>query len=157
VVVLKRVTPQSGEDGISVNEKKRDWEGLARKLRAGKLLEQAAEEAGIPIEEAKTWLKDRRVEPEYDDDSLRLLSAKALVSGVHTLIAAAKEKDGRIRAEGGEFGDSYQYLDVDAAKALVTAGLKIRSMLGRGKTAGVVGKDLFDADEDTTWEFPTSD
>ena len=139
---------------ISLKEEKRDWEGLERKLSRGKLLEKAAEESGIPLEEAQIWLANRRETHSYDDDSLRILSAKALVSGMNALIRASQEKDGRIKGEGGTIGSTYEYSDVDAAKALVMAGLKVRSMIGaRKEPEKKTGEqdDLFDR----AWNFPT--
>jgi hypothetical protein len=45
----------SGELPISVGEGKRDWESLAFKVKRGVPLDQAAEEVGIPIDEAQAW------------------------------------------------------------------------------------------------------
>ncbi len=144
---------------ISLKEEKRDWEGLARKISRGLLPEDAATEAGIPWEEAKTWLEARRATKSYDDDSLRLLSAKALAEGLEALMREAQNSEGRVKGEGGEFGRTFEFGDIDAAKALVAAGLKLRSMLasepGTKKTAGQVIDDLFD--RASNWSFPTAE
>lgn len=137
---------------ISVRDEKRDWEGLESKLSSGKLLEQAAIEAGIPIEEARTWLSARRDNHPYDDDTLRILAAESLVTGLHALMEIAKEREGRIKAEGGEFGRTFEFHDTDAAKALVQAGLKMKSLLGVTKVT-TAAKDLFDL-ATSSWEFP---
>lgn len=152
----------NGESWISVSEKNRDWEGLRRKLRAGKLVEDAAVEAGIPIDEARKWLEDRRPNADYDDDSLRLLASSALNAGIAALVEAAKETAGRMSAEGGGMGASYKYFDVDAAKALVNAGLKIRTMVGAKRKAAASARDLFDAasgdaERKLGWDFPDGD
>ncbi len=121
--------------------------------------EQAAVEAGIPLEEAKTWLAERRDSAAYDDDSLRVLAASALQTGVDVLTRIAQEKDGRIKNGGGEFSETIEYHDTDAAKALLNAGLKLRAMLGVGKRPVKGGQpDLFDGDESDTgpWSFPVS-
>ncbi len=128
---------------------------LARKISRGKLVEEAAAEAGIPLEEAQKWLEERRKSKVYDEDSLRLLSAQALYAGMQALIRHSRNHDGRVKVEGGEFGQTYQFDDVDAAKALVAAGIKIRTMLGAGKgkpTPGEVIDDLFD--RASNWNFP---
>lgn len=106
----------------------------------------------MPLEDAKNWLASRRETHAYDDDSLRILSAKALVTGMNALIVAAKNRSGRIKAEGGEFGSTYHYDDVDAAKALVQTGIRVRSMLGEAKAAASGPRDLFDAADG--WDFP---
>ncbi len=140
---------------ISLKEENRDWEGLERKLSRGKLLEVAAVEAGIPLEEAQKWLAERRESHAYDDDSLRILSAKALVAGMNALIRASKKDEGRVSSEGGEFGESFVYHDVDAAKALVASAIKMRGMIGDKKDPAK-GGDLFDRviGQTTSWIFP---
>lgn len=73
---------------------------------------------------------------------------------MQALIRAAKTGEGRVKAEGGEFGSTYEYSDVDAAKALVQAGIKVRSMIGGKKEKPLPGEasDLFDRVGD--WGFP---
>lgn len=65
-------------------------------------------------------------------------------------------------AEGGGMGASYKYFDVDAAKALVNAGLKIRTMVGAKRKAAASARDLFDAasgdaERKLGWDFPDGD
>lgn len=113
-------------------------------------------EAGIPLEEAKEGLAKRRETHGYDDDSLRILASKALMEGMQALIRASKNDKGRVKAEGGEFGSTLEYADVEAAKTLVMAGLKMRGMLGGKKGKETGADDLFDrpAPEENNWTFP---
>lgn len=74
---------------------------------------------------------------------------------MNALIRTAQSAEGRVKVEGGEFGQTFQFDDVDAAKALVATGIKVRGMLGGRSTKGErePGEDLFDRIA-TCWTFP---
>lgn len=144
------------------------WEGLERKLRRGKSLEQAATEAGIDIEEAKAWLESRRENRGFDDDSLALVGAEALHHGIEVLIELSKIRTGRVGTEGTREGSGpiaistttkFHHPDLGAAQELVRAGLKIRQILDAAKRPAAKDDgtpDLFDqtAPEGSNWSFP---
>lgn len=144
------------------------WEGLERKLRRGKSLEQASSEAGIDLEEAKTWLEARRQNRGFDDDSLALVGAEALHHGIEVLIELSKIRTGRVGTEGTREGSGpgaistttkFDHPDLGAAQELVRAGLKIRQILDAAKapTRKDDGSpDLFDQTppEASNWSFP---
>jgi hypothetical protein len=137
--------------------KRKDFGSLRRKLAAGKLLTDAAAESGMTVEEAQDYLAGRQGQ---DDESLRAFSDEALRVALTALTAAVKEGS-RTIGEGygeGRF-DRYQSVDLDAAKALLKAGMDARKMLRRSKEikieAAAAGQvDLFDAGP---WTFKDSD
>lgn len=137
----------------------RDYPGLERKLARGKTLEQASLETGIPLEEAKAYIEKRRESAkETEDDALLLFSNEALQTALKTLKRAANDQE-RMSSEG--FGEgrytSYATTDVEAAKALLKAGLDARRMLEKKKSSAKLGPmaqgivDLFDAT--SPWSF----
>ncbi len=134
---------------------KRDWQAFEGKLQAGKLIEQAAEEAGIPVEEAVEWLAAQRGNKK-DDEALRVLSAEALHHGITTLIELARDRTGRTSSISAHLGGSEStiYDDVDAAKELVRTGLKLRQLIKTPEKQN--GQpDLFDrAPASSNWTFP---
>lgn len=113
----------------------------------------AAEEAGIPIEEAIEWLVRKETAAAQDEAALRLLSAEALEAGVRTLQELAAG-GARIASEGSEGGGhtSTRPDDLVAAKALVDLGLKLRRQVGKKETADGSSRDLFDAPP-SNWTF----
>ncbi len=140
----------------------RDWTAFERKLQAGKLIEQAAEESGVPVEEAVSWLADRRGKVK-DEQALRILSAEALHHGITTLIELAKIRDGRVGTETEDDSDlgvrkttKFDHPDGAAARTLVQTGLKLRQLIaGPAKDDGAA-KDLFDRPPPpSNWTFPT--
>ncbi len=137
----------------------RDWQAFERKLAAGKLIEQAAEEAGIPVDEAVKWLAEHRGKTK-DEEALRVLSAEALHHGITTLIELTKIREGRVgtSTETFEMGGTsikYDHPDGAAARALVQAGLKLRQMIAAPAKKDGEGKDLFDKPaKDSNWTFP---
>ncbi len=139
----------------------REWTFFEQKLQAGKLIEQAAEETGIPIDEAVAWLAESRSGAK-DDGALRILAAEALHHGITTLIELTKIRDGRVGTETDEDDEAgtrrttkFDHPDGPAARALVQAGLKIRQMIAAPKEAGQGAKDLFDRPAAASnWSFP---
>lgn len=140
-------------------DKKPDFGALERKLSAGKPLSLAAEEAGMPLQEAEKWLEEQRYRAVYDDDALRLAAAEALHYGLTALIWASQQHDGRIGMSGdANHGGmtSMQYPDNDAAKALLAFSLNARKMLRPKDKKESTGNDLFDSFSGTVtgaWTF----
>jgi hypothetical protein len=136
----------------------RDWRAFERKLAGGKLIEQAAEEAGIPVAEAVDWLAANRKQLQ-DDEALRILAAEALSHGITTLIELTKIRDGRIGTETEREGKmaittKFDHPDGSAARTLVQAGLKLRQMIRPRAEKDAAGKDLFDSSTgDSNWQF----
>jgi len=138
----------------------RDFPSLERKLARGAPLEVACEQTGIPLPEAETYLELRRSRGDTGtEDQLSLFSDEALRVAIRTLKRAIKEKNRGVINEESEYRDGAkvsvrvkeQVLDVDAAKALLKAGIEVRRMLERrkaperkGKAVGDTAKDLFD-------------
>ncbi len=141
----------------------RDWPSFERKLQAGKLIEQAAEEVGIPVAEAVAWLAEKRGKSK-DDEALRILSAEALHHGITTLIELTKIRDGRVGTETDVTGDGkdrtstttkFDHPDGPAARALVQAGLKLRDLIKPPAKDAGEAKDLFDRPAAAAnWSFP---
>lgn len=137
-----------------------DWASLERKLRRGKTLEQAAEEAGVDIAAATEYLAKKREHAAANgDDVLELAAAEAMHHGIQTLIRATKEKDGRLVGEGygeGRF-DRKESVDIDAAKTLLKFSIDARRLLVQKKkpakdAAGAGQDDLFDR-EPGNWDL----
>lgn len=122
------------------------------KLRRGKSVEDAALEAGIPLEEAHTYLAKTRENVPFDDDSLRLAAAEAMSHGLGKLIEIATAPP-RVTKEthfedGAMIGQAQtESTDLDAAKTLVRFALDARKMIGAKKGAPIdeALKDLFDS------------
>lgn len=133
----------------------RDWQSLESKLSRGLLLEQAVLETGIPLEEAKKWLEERRKNGEFDDSTLRIVAAEALYHGLEKLIKLANA-DKRISSESfGESGStSFESVDLQAARTLVKTALDLTKILKSNKKADnekpSVAPDLFDI---SRWHF----
>lgn len=138
---------------------KRDWQAFERKLATGKLIEQAAEETGIPAAEAIDWLAEQRKNSK-DDEALRILAAEALSHGITTLIELTKIREGRVGTETERDGKmaittKFDHPDGAAARTLVQAGLKLRQMIRPRPEKDGAGKDLFDgAEGGSNWDFP---
>lgn len=139
---------------------KRDWKAFELKLKRGKLIEQAAEEAGIPVEEATAWLAESRSNAK-DDGALRILAAEALHHGVKTLIELTKLREGRVGTSTTYEGEStsttkFDHPDGAAARALVQTGLKLRQMIKTPEKDPNEASDLFDREPTSSnWTFPT--
>ncbi len=150
----------------SVSQKPRAWEALQRKISAGTLPEIAAEDCGIPWEEAEVWLKDGRKTHDFDDDGLRAVAARALERAVDTLERLAAAEGGRVSSKssmmaGCSESESVTYDDLDAAKALLDGALKIRRLLTGKKVAvkEAAARDLFDQipTARSPWSFRKAD
>ena len=146
---------------ISLPDKSRDWGALARKISAGKLLEDAAAEAGIPLVEAIEHLQTRREAAELADIELRMLASTAFQAGIERLVAISQEAP-RVKSEGSEFSSvTFAMTDLEAARALVTAGVSLARLARERAPAGsaVAGeRDLFDAPpQASNWSFKKRD
>ncbi len=140
----------------------RDWPSFERKLQGGKLIEQAAEEAGVPVDEALAWLAEKRG-TRKDDEALRILSAEALHHGITTLIELTKIREGRVGTEKALTDNDegrtstttkFDHPDGPAARALVQAGLKLRDLIKPAVKGDGEAKDLFDRPAAANWSFP---
>lgn len=156
----------------SVSERQRLCEGLERKLAAQKSIEQAAEEMGLSVKEAEDLLDAVRVSrAKTVDDQLEHFAAEALKTALSTLKKAARDGN---REMGEGMGDGMYRteaaVDIDAAKALLRAGLDAQKILdrrrekaaSRAKAAGgsglvdpTTGRDLFD--RSNPWKFKPKD
>lgn len=150
----------------SVSDRRRLCEGLERKLAAQKSLDQAAEEMGISVADADLLLKEvRDSRAKTQDDQLEQFANEALKIALRTLKKAAGEGN---RETGQGMGDGMYTteapVDVDAAKALLRAGLDAQKLIDRRRErsaarsrtggAGLVdpqGRDLFD--RSNPWRF----
>lgn len=152
----------------SVSERQRLCEGLERKLAQQKSLEQAAEEMGVPLNHAEEVLQGVRLSrAKTSDDHLELFAAEALKTALHTLKKAMKEGNREVSVGHGEGSFTKEaVIDVDAAKALLRAGLDAQKILdrrrARAKSADGKGgdrlpgeRDLFDGNG--PWAFKTRD
>lgn len=131
-----------GARTISIESIKRDWGALERKLRAGRPLACAAEEAGIPLKEAQAWASELSAEPDYLDLVLRASAGDALASALTTLrhLSERSESD---------------WMRADAAKALARLAFDVVTKIKSGPSQATGGKgsagsqrDLFDAAAD---------
>ena len=139
-----------------------DWLGLERKISAGKLIEQAAEEVGVSLEAAKAWMVERTKARGVDDDSLRLTSAYAIQVAVAKLVTLA-EGSQRLSSSStdGASSESYESTDLKAAQVLLRAGLEIRKLIkpkdAPAKGSGTSPADLFDRTGPNPWTFKQPD
>jgi uncharacterized protein (DUF1800 family) len=118
---------------------KRDFSALEAKLARGKPLCLAAEEAGIPVEEAKEWLDKRRLpDDQASGDQLALFADEAMAVALAALKDAIAEKNRAVMSTERDgpsvFTSKEAVLDLDAAKALLRAAMDARRMLERRKT-----------------------
>ena len=140
-----------------------DFGALEKKLSRGKSIELAAEESGVPLEHALTYLRGRSDTREFDDETLRLAAAEALHHGLDALIEASKIRNGRIGSVGdGDHGGvtKFDHPDVDAGKALVSFALACRKLLRPvpKEASGGGSDDLFDkAEHSSPWQFKKAD
>ena len=139
-----------------------DYKSLQRKLRRGVPLEDAALEAGIPLDQAQAWVEKLRAdEAGTGDERLLLFSNDAINTGITCLKAAIKEKNRKVSEGFGE-GMSVReaVIDIDAAKALLKFGFEARRMIDKRKHAAQVtaavaqgASDLFDLAASSPWRF----
>lgn len=118
---------------ISIESIKRDWGALERKLRAGRPLASAAEEAGIPLKEAQVWASELSAEPDHLELLLRVSAGDALASALTTLRHLSEKSES-------------DWMRADAAKALARLAFDVVTKI---KPAGTKGgssgeRDLFD-------------
>lgn len=134
-----------------------DWQGLEKKLAAGKTLQTAAIECGIDLAFAEEYAKGRLKQSILDDVGLIESASVALQVGLQKLIDIANappmlknvtESEGS--KEDGDFvstSKTFEATDLDAAKALVKYAVDVRKLVGT--KSGVGGKtgypDLFDS------------
>lgn len=143
---------------------KKDFRALRHKLASGKVLADAASEAGMSLDEAQAYLKSR---DEEEDETLLAFSDEALRVALMALKRAVREKNRSVASilyeKDNVTGDSTKtesresVIDVDAAKALLKAGMQAKKMLrdreGSGGAVPAGQKDLFDG----PWTFKKSD
>ena len=141
---------------ISLSPKSRDWVALERKISAGKLVETAAEECGIPLDEALAFVATRHEAAAADEHALRLMSASAIEAALGKLQDLASGGQ-RVASEASGNGIMTGYVsdDLKAAQTLLEAGIKIRRLLGKTKAEAAkdeTTRDLFDLPP-SNWAF----
>lgn len=128
---------------ISVSEKKRDWEGLRRKISRGVPLEEASVQLGIPLEEVFSHVSEKLSEIDTLNFELRLVGQGNLKKALTKLRKLASEN---VR-EGKDF-ESTDFMAAQALGKLAIEALKL-SKSGKGaRDAGGGQPDLFDVAED---------
>lgn len=118
-----------------------DWQSLERKLAAGMSLERAAELVGVDIEAARKWARETLDQQDAGDITMARTAGVMLERGFSKLSQIASE--GRRLAAVEHFDDEgnhtkterYSDADLDAAKALVTAAIAVRKLLGPARAA----------------------
>lgn len=128
---------------ISVEGPKRDWQALERKISEGISLEQAAVDAGIPVEEVYARVTEGLKRTDDLNWQLRIIGQGSLKTSLAKLTKLAN---------GGErMGKDLESTDLLAAKELARLGMQAikLSMAGQAPREGGNGqKDLFDRRED---------
>lgn len=135
---------------MSLKASTRDWEGLRRKLRAGKTVELAAIEMGIPLDEVKAWVDEQEAARAFDDLTWRESAHAALETAMRTLRKVAKQGPRTSTTErDGErvYTCTPVNSDVDAARALLkfAEGMRkggVKEKLIQESAKG--NRDLFD-------------
>lgn len=123
---------------ISIDATIRDWGALERKLRAGRPLASAAEEAGIPLSEALEWASKASAEPDHLELLLRVSAGDALASALSTLRHLSESS-------------TSDWMRADAAKALARLAFDVVTKVRPGAPPARKGdpqRDLFDAAAD---------
>ena len=107
----------------SVEAPKRDWEGLARKIRNGMPIRQAIISCGIPEAEALEYVLKAMPKPTEISYELKLLAERALEVGVNKLVTIAEEGP----RYSGQF-ETVNNSDLIAAQALAKLGVEVLKM-----------------------------
>jgi hypothetical protein len=135
-----------------VREAKRDWESLERKLGLGCELDMAADLAGIPLDEALTYLAGKRLKPDQEADAESRSATAAIKTGLKVLTELAA--DGALTYKRGFDTISGDEIKLAAAVALINFGKSERSRIDKKRaraelesrnSVGPGSPDLFDA------------
>jgi hypothetical protein len=122
-----------------VNERKRDWLALDRKLGLGCPFDVAANLSGIPLEEAQEYANSRLKNTDETTYQLRLVGQAALGTAIEQLTKLAK---------GGERrGQHRRDTDLHAAQALAKLAIdsiKLSGVVVKKEVAVTAAVDLFD-------------
>lgn len=132
---------------------KKDVRALRRKLASGKLLAEAATEAGMTVEEAQAYLTAREDE---QDKALMAFSDEALRISLSALKRCIAQGNRPVMFHNEEGHSKESVIDLPAAEALLKAAMEAKKMLrarGLAQVAGEAIKDLFDS----PWSFKKSD
>ncbi len=135
-------------DFISVSGKTRDWEALARKIALGNTVEEAAEEAGVPLDEVFTYISERMGLVDTLNFQLRLIGQGAIKKAL-TKLSTLAEGDAR---EGKDFEST----DLMAARELARLGIESLKLSRSGlskRGEGDAQKDLFDLADSDPWNL----
>lgn len=101
---------------------KRDWASFEKKLKRGSALYDAASEAGIPIEEAFTYVSDKLAKSEATSYELKAVANHALAVALKTLVKVAEEGPREAYSETDDDGNVRNITplstDLEASKAL---------------------------------------
>lgn len=134
---------------ISLRYKKRDWEGLERKLSTGFPLEEAARNAGIPLSECYLYIKEKEKEQKTLDFELKKAGQEALKVALTKLTELAK---GRRRVS--DVTEKMESTDLIAARELARTALAVLKISTGKVTKEDSGqKDLFDQPGADPWEL----
>ena len=106
-------------------------QSLRAKLSLGWSVKDAAEQLGIPLEDAEKEAKEILQKTSEDDAGLHLLAFDAIRTGIEKLKEISAE--GYRVSSTGLGGEKLESVDLVAAKALVDSGIKIRSLIGKTK------------------------
>lgn len=123
---------------ISLKPRKRDWQSLERKIAAGSSLEDAARQAGIPLEEVYQRVKDLGKEVDTLNYELRIMAQGSIEQALTKLKKLAR---GNAR-----LGQHFESTDLLAARELAKFGIEALKLAKTGKAQGATAgeKDLFD-------------
>lgn len=147
---------------ISVSGKRRDWEGLQRKISKGVGLEEAARQSGIPIEEVYQYITDRSSKVDTMNFELRMF-AQGAVKNAMAKLQALSQGEQRVRNQT-DFDDegkpthskSFGPDDLEAAKTLARFALDALKIakIGAAPRDGEGADDLFDkAQSSNPWKL----
>lgn len=136
----------------SLKSDARDWEGLGRKLRAGKSLDQAAAETGIPLDEVAKFFEDRAKATEHEVECFGMAADDAMKRGLRELRKIAKAGPRYSETEYSDEGKPMSSrtpisTDLEAAKLLLKFAENVKLKLRRNQAQAQVAKsqaDLFD-------------
>lgn len=132
---------------------KKDFRALRHKLAGGKLLAEAAAEAGMTTQEAQAYLTARE---DGQDQALMAFSDEALRISLNALKKCIAQGNRAVMFQNEEGRSKESVIDLPAAEALLKAAMDAKKMLrakGLAQVAGEAIKDLFDS----PWSFKKSD
>ena len=125
---------------MSVEPPKRNWQSLERKISQGTSIEEAAVEAGIPLEEVFDYVSGRLKAADTLDWQLRLVAGRALETSMTKLMELAEGEE--------RFGQNFESTDLLAAKELARialAAMKLtKASAAKQKSDTSPDDDIFD-------------